>query len=118
MEKMTKMQKQVLATLLFVALIITAVIKFFQNVGLLPLIIVIVVCVVAVLLYRADISGEHDIIVYNKIHACKEHKNTYHYIYVWAVVRPDGPVFCGKPARGHCELLECVSPAETGQVAD
>ena len=53
MEKMTKMQKQVLATLLFVALIITAVIKFFQNVGLLPLIIVIGVCVVAFFLYRA-----------------------------------------------------------------
>ena len=53
MEKMTKMQKQVLATLLFVALIITAVIKFFQNVGLLPLIIVIGACVVAFFLYRA-----------------------------------------------------------------
>ena len=53
MEKMTKMQKQVLATLLFVALLITAVIKFFQNVGLLPLIIVIGVCVVAFFLYRA-----------------------------------------------------------------
>jgi Flp pilus assembly protein TadB len=53
MEKMTKTQKEVLATLFFVALIITAVIKFFQNVGLLPLIIVIVACVLAVYLYRA-----------------------------------------------------------------
>ena len=53
MEKMTKLQKEALATLLFVALIITAVIKFFQNVGFLPLIIVIVACVVAFLLFRA-----------------------------------------------------------------
>ena len=53
MEKMTKIQKEVLATLLFIALIITAVIKFFENVGLLPLIIVICACVVAFLLYRA-----------------------------------------------------------------
>lgn len=47
------MQKEVLATLVFIALIITAVIKFFENVGLLPLIIVICACVVAFLLYRA-----------------------------------------------------------------
>jgi hypothetical protein len=53
MEKMTKTQKEVLAILLFVALIIAAVIKFFQNVGLLPLIIVIVACVAAFFLYRA-----------------------------------------------------------------
>jgi hypothetical protein len=37
----------------FVALIITAVIKFFQNVGLLPLIVVIGACVAAFFLYRA-----------------------------------------------------------------
>jgi Flp pilus assembly protein TadB len=53
MEKMTKTQKEVLATLVFVALIITAVIKFFQNVGLLPLIVVIGACVAAFFLYRA-----------------------------------------------------------------
>ena len=53
MEKMTKIQKEVLATLLFVALIITAVVKFFQNVGILPLIIVIAACVAAFFLYRA-----------------------------------------------------------------
>jgi TRAP-type C4-dicarboxylate transport system permease large subunit len=53
MEKMTKLQKESLATLLFIAVIITAVIKFFENVGFLTLIIVIVACVVAFLLYKA-----------------------------------------------------------------
>jgi len=53
MEKMTKTQKEALATLLFVAIVITAVIRFFQNVGILPLIIVIVGCVLAFFSYRA-----------------------------------------------------------------
>ena len=52
MEKMTKLQKESLATLLFIAVIITAVIKFFENVGFLTLIIVIVACVFAFLLYK------------------------------------------------------------------
>ena len=53
MEKMTKIQKEALATLLFIAIIITAVIKFFENVGILPLIIVIGAGVVAFFLYRS-----------------------------------------------------------------
>lgn len=53
MEKMSKLQKEALGTLLFVALIVTAVIKFFQNVGLLPLIIVIVACILAFLLFMS-----------------------------------------------------------------
>lgn len=53
MEKMTKLQKESLATLIFIAVIITAVIKFFENVGFLLLIIVIAACIVAFLLYRA-----------------------------------------------------------------
>ena len=53
MEKMSKIQKEALATLLFVAIIITAVIKFFENVGILPLIILIGACVLAFFMYRA-----------------------------------------------------------------
>jgi amino acid permease len=53
MEKMTKLQKESLATLIFIAVIVTAVIKFFENVGFMTLIIVIVVCVVAFFLYKA-----------------------------------------------------------------
>ena len=53
MEKMTKLQKESLATIVFIAVIITAVIKFFENVGVLLLIIVIAACVVAFLLYKA-----------------------------------------------------------------
>ena len=49
---MTKLQKESLATLIFIAVIITAVIKFFENVGLLMLIIVIAACVVAFFLYK------------------------------------------------------------------
>ena len=52
MEKMTKLQKESLATLIFIAVIITAVIKFFENVGFLMLIIVIAACVVAFFLYK------------------------------------------------------------------
>jgi uncharacterized protein YxeA len=39
--------------LIFIAVIVTAVIKFFENVGFMTLIIVIVVCVVAFFLYKA-----------------------------------------------------------------
>ena len=52
MEKMTKLQKESLATVLFIAVIVTAVIKFFENVGLLIFIIIIVACVVAFLLHK------------------------------------------------------------------
>ena len=52
MEKTTKLQKESLATLVFIAVIITAIIKFFENVGFLLLIIVIAACVVAFLAHK------------------------------------------------------------------